>query len=91
MNIYELISVAVRQEAIDESVCQSLMGDTLIRRWNEAKELIETIRENDTSNTSEVFFSEFQLVAETWSNKKKIINHHSMIGTIKDVLFHHKQ
>ncbi|MFK5948887.1 MAG: DUF4760 domain-containing protein [Methylococcales bacterium] len=91
LNIYELISVAVRQEAIDESVCQKLMGDTLVRRWNEAKELIEEIRKKDTSNTTEVFFSEFQLVAETWGKKEKIVNHHSMIGTIKDVLFHHKQ
>lgn len=87
LNIHELISTAIREETADERICKVLIGDSFVRRWNESKALVETLRKQDKNNT---YFTEFQFVAEAWEKNERCIRHHSMWSVFHDVQTRHK-
>lgn len=63
LNLMEILSVSVLQNVFDENVCKAILGDYLVKRWDEAEELILKVREIEES---EVFFVSFQIIAERW-------------------------
>jgi hypothetical protein len=87
LNTYELICVSIRQQVIDEKICKDLIGDSLKRRWSDAKELIMEIRRLDENNT---YFTELQFVAETWENDGNCVRAHNIIATICEAIMPRK-
>ena len=63
LNLMETLSVSVLQNVFDENVCKATVGDYVVKRWDDANELIDKIRELE--GTDEIYFS-FQSIAERW-------------------------
>lgn len=65
LNMYELLGVGISRHVLDENVCKSIIGDTLIKRWKQALPLAKKIR--DDSQDDE-FFENFEKLADRWKS-----------------------
>ena len=63
LNLMETLSVSVLQNVFDENVCKATVGDYVVKRWDDAKVLIDEIR--TLEGTDEIYLS-FQSIAERW-------------------------
>lgn len=63
LNYYELMSVAILQHVVDESVLMDALGDKVVKYYAAARPIITTIR---TVEEDEEFFEHFETVAKRW-------------------------
>ena len=63
LNNYELMSVAILQHVVDESVLMDALGDKVVKHYAAARPIISTIRTLEDDNE---FFEHFETVAKKW-------------------------
>ncbi|MCH9051752.1 MAG: DUF4760 domain-containing protein [Proteobacteria bacterium] len=64
LNHYEIISIGIRRNIIDEKICKSWMRSDFIRHWRDAAEFINAARELNSR-----YFALFTVVAEKWTKE----------------------
>lgn len=72
LNVFELMSLAIHRNVFDENVCKSVIGDSLVKRWGNAYDLISAIR-NQTSPPDDEFYEHFETLAKEWQDNPQII------------------
>lgn len=70
LNHFELFAVSIRQNILDENVCKDVICDTVIKRWNAAKSLIEKLREKEKKNS---LFEHFEYIATKWEKNREVV------------------
>lgn len=79
LNMFELLCVSINRHVFDENVCKAAIGDHLVKRWEDAKELILEIRITEKEKHGEDsnhLYEQFQTRAEHWRENPKIIDIH---------------
>ena len=66
LNYYELMSVAILQRVVDESVLMDALGDKVVKHYAAARPIINTIR---TTEDDKEFFEHFETVAKRWDEE----------------------
>ena len=69
LNKYELMAVSIRQRVVDESVLKAVIGDRLVRRFEQAYPLIDLTR---TQNGDTEYFEHFEFVARKWRDNPSV-------------------
>lgn len=64
MNHYELIAIAINKKILDEKFYKTWMRSTYIKHFDQCKDYIYTIRNEEDGN--EKYFREFEVLAERW-------------------------
>ena len=68
LNHLELMSVAIRQGVVDEGVLKAVIGDKLVKRYTEARPLIDMIRNKEQD---EEFFEHLEFIANSWKKNPR--------------------
>lgn len=82
VNSFELLAVSIKQNIVDENVCKAVFGDKLVKRWKEAKPLIDEIR---TVEKDDEFFEHFEDIATRWKNNPTIDDGNWLFRLLKEV------
>ncbi len=69
LNKYELMAVSIRQRVIDESVLKAIIGDRLVKRYEQAYPLINLVR---TQSGDMEFFEHFEFIAKRWRSDPSV-------------------
>jgi len=69
--MYELLSLAIHRNVFDENICKSVIGDNLVKRWDDSKDLISAFR-GTASPPDDEFFEHFERLATMWRGDPEI-------------------
>lgn len=82
VNSFEVLAVSIKQNIVDENVCKAVFGDKLVKRWKDAKPLIDEIR---TVEKDDEFFEHFEDIATQWKNNPTIDDGNWLFRLLKEV------
>ncbi|MCW8886897.1 MAG: DUF4760 domain-containing protein [Motiliproteus sp.] len=71
---YELMSIGISKQILDEHIYHEWKRQQLVSHWNDAKELIFAAR---ARTNNERILNNFEKMATAWESGKFITNHHA--------------
>lgn len=81
LNHYEMVSIGLRQDILDERIYRAWMEGAFVRDWNAAAEFIQRERwkvdEDGNWSYRDSIYENYQYVACSWSNEAEALTEQS--------------
>ena len=84
LNQMEFLSIYIRQNVVDEDVIKAMIGDTLVKRFNDTNPLIATIRKKEDGDQE--FYEHFQYMANRWEQNPKVRKRNTVRAIFCEIL-----
>ena len=82
LNTFELLSILIKWNVVDENICKAMIGDKLVKHWQKAFPLISAIR---TTEGDDEFFEHFEDLASRSKDSPLIKQDFWLIALLKEI------